>query len=46
MVNEVEYVGLGLTCADVCEALNRWMNRRRVDELSQFILETIGKLTT
>lgn len=45
MVSEVDYVKLGLTCASVCEALNRGMNRRRADQLSQSILEAVGKLT-
>ena len=46
MINEADYVDLGLACADVCGALNRGMNGRRVDELSQSVLEAIGQLTT
>ena len=46
MVNETEYIELGLACADVCRALDRGMNGRRVDELSQSVFEAIGQLTT
>jgi len=46
MVNKVEYVELGLACADVCETLNRGMDRRQADELSQSILGAIEKFTT
>jgi len=28
MINEADYVALGLTCADVCAALERGMDRR------------------
>jgi len=45
MVNKADYVELGLTCADVCEALNRGMDKRRADQLSQPVLEAIDKLT-
>ena len=45
MVNKVEYVELGLTCADVCDALNRGMDRRWADQLSQSVLEAIEELT-
>ena len=46
MINEVDYVDLGLACADVCRALGRGMSGRRVEELSQSVLEAIGQLTT
>ena len=45
MVNEEDYVNLGLACADVCKALDRGMNGRRVDQLSQSVFEVIGQLT-
>ena len=45
MANKAEYVELGLTCAEVCEALNQGMDRRRTDELSQSVLGEIEKLT-
>jgi len=46
MINEVEYVELGLSCADVCRALDRGMSGRGVGELSQSVFEAIGELTT
>ena len=45
MANEADYVELGLACADVCKALDRGMNERRMDELSRSVLEAIGQLT-
>ena len=46
MVNDNDYIELGLACADVCKALDRGMSGRRVDELSQSVFEAIGQLTT
>ena len=45
MTNRTDYVELGLACADVCKALERGMNGRRMDELSQSVFEAIGQLT-
>ena len=42
----MEYVELGLACADVCGTLNRGMDKKRADRLSQAILGAIGKLTS
>jgi len=46
MLNKLDYVELGLACADVCKALERGMNGRRADELSQSVHEAIEQLTT
>ena len=46
MINEIDYVELGLACADVCRALDRGVNGRRVYELSQSVFEAIVQLTT
>lgn len=46
VVKKAEYVELGLTCAGVCEALNRGMVGRRTDQLSPSSLEAIENLTT
>lgn len=46
MVNEEDYVDLGLACADICRALDRGMSGRRMDEFSQSVFEAIGQLTT
>ena len=45
MINQMEYVELGLACADVCRVLDRGVNRRRVDQLSQSVLRAIEQLT-
>ena len=46
MINKVDYVKLGLTCADVCEALNQGLERRQTDQLSQPVLRVIQQFTT
>jgi hypothetical protein len=45
-VNKADYVELGLACAGVCNALERGMRGRRMNELSRSVLEAIGELTT
>ena len=44
MIEEVGYVELGLTCAEVCKSLDQGMNGRRVDQLSQSTLRAIERL--
>ena len=47
MVSKVDYVELGLTCASVCEALDRGIDRRQADpQLSRSALKAIEQLTT
>jgi len=46
MVNRVDYVELGLACAEACKALARGMGGRRADRLSQAVLDAIEQLTT
>jgi hypothetical protein len=46
MANKREYVELGKSCAAVCEALNRSLNRRRLDDLSRSVLGAIEQLKT
>ena len=45
MANEKEYVDIGSTCANVCKVLDRGLNGKRLDELSQAVLEAIQELT-
>ena len=45
MVNKTDYVELGLICADICQILNRGMDGRQADQLSQSVLQAIEKLT-
>jgi len=46
MVNEVDYVELGLSCADICRVLDRGMDGRGLDELSKPARDAINQLTT
>jgi hypothetical protein len=45
MINKQDYVDLGLSCADVCTALDRGLDGRRLHELSKPVLGAIGQLT-
>ena len=45
MINEMGYVELGLACADICTALERGMDGKKLDDLSQSVSEAIGQLT-
>ena len=44
--NKRDYLDLGRSCVDVCEAIGRALNGRRTDELSRSVLEAIEQLTT
>ena len=46
VVNELDYVELGLFCADICRALDRGMNGKKLDDLSQSVCDAINQLTT
>ena len=46
MINETDYVDLGLACADICTALGRGMDGKKLNDLSQSVSEAIGQLTT
>ena len=46
MVNEQDYVELGLFCADICKALDRGMNGKKLEDLSRSVCDAINQLTT
>ena len=46
MVNERDYVELGLSCADICKALDRGMSGKKLEDLTQSVCEAINRLTT
>ena len=46
MVNEQDYVELGLFCVDICKTLDRGMNGKKLNDLSQFVCDAINQLTT
>ena len=46
VINEQDYVELGLNCADICRTLDLATNRKRPeDRLSQFVCKEMNKLT-
>ena len=46
MINETDYVDLGLACAEVCTALGWGMGGKKLKDLSQSVSNAIGQLTT
>ena len=46
MINQEDCVELGLACAEVCTALDRGLNGKRLEDLSNSICEAINKLRT
>ena len=46
MANRMDYVELGLACADVCTALDRGLNGKRLNDLNSSMCEAIKQLTT
>jgi len=45
MINELDYVELGLSCAGVCRALDRGTNGKKKDEFSLSVYDGINQLT-
>ena len=46
MIKELDCVKLGLTCAQVCQALDRGINGKQQEQLGQPVLEAIVRLQT
>ena len=46
MANEQDYVNLGLSCADICKALERGMDGKPLNDLSKSVCDAINQLTT
>ena len=46
MINEQDYVDLGLSCADICKALERGMDGKSLNDLSKSVRDAINQLTT
>jgi hypothetical protein len=44
--NEQDYVNFGLSCSEVCKALDRGLDGRRSDDLSASVVRAIDQLTT
>jgi len=45
MINQVDYVELGLACADVCAALDRGLSGKRLNDLNNSVCKAINRLT-
>ena len=45
MANDQDYVDLGLSCANICKALERGMGGKTLDDLSQSVRDAINQLT-
>ena len=45
MTNQMDYVELGLACADVCTALERGLNGKKLNDLNSSVCEAINQLT-
>ena len=46
MANEADYVELGLFCSDICKALERGMDGKEPDDLSQSVRNAINEFKT
>ena len=44
MANEQDYVDLGLSCADICKALEQGMDGRPLSDLSKSVCDAINQL--
>lgn len=45
MANQMDYVELGLDCANVCATLHRGLSGKRLDDLNSSVREAINQLT-
>ena len=45
MSNQVDYVELGLACANVCTALDRGLSGKKLNDLNNSVCEAINQLT-
>ena len=46
MINQADYVELGMACADVCTALDRGLEGKGLNDLNNSVCEAINHLTT
>ena len=45
LINQMDYVELGLACAEVCAALDRGLKEKGLDDLNDSVYEAIKQLT-
>ena len=46
MANDMDFVELGLSCANICRALERGMGGKKMDDLNQPVCDAMNQLTT
>ena len=46
MSNKADYVELGLSCADICRALERGMDGKKLSDLNKSVCDAVNHLTT
>ena len=46
MINQMDYIELGLTCADVCAVLGRGLDGKRLKDLNKSVRQAIKQLKT
>ena len=46
MANEQDYIDLGISCADICKALERGMDGMSLNDVSKSVCDAISQLTT
>ena len=46
MVDEVDYVELGLLCANVCRTLDRGTSGKKLDDLNQSVCDAMNLLAS
>jgi len=46
VTNKKDFVELGQSCADVCDALYRGLEGRELDKINKSVLDAIGRLAT
>ena len=46
MADELDYVELGFSCADICKALERGVDGKTLSDISQSVCNAINRLTT
>ena len=46
MINQMDYVELGLACAEVCTALDRGLKGKKLDDLDNSVCDAINQFTT
>jgi len=44
MVNQIDYIELGLACADVCIVLDRGLGGKRLEDLNDSVCDAINQL--